>query len=204
MTSTDSSASQPRRRFLKLVSAGVLASCLTDAHAHASAGEVDPPSAAPRVRLRTHDGRNLLAPELLQGRVTALQLMFTGCSATCPIQGALFAELQGRMQQAGGVEAARLQLVSASIDPLGDDPRALAQWLGRFGGGRHWLAAVPALQDMDPWLDGLQGRRAGVDRHTTQVFLFDRQARLVLRTADFPSPQAVLDAMQTVARRGGS
>lgn len=204
MTPIDSSPWQQRRHFLKLLAASTLAGRTAGVEAHASAGEVDPPLAAPRVRLFTHDGRSLLASDLLQGRVTALQLMFTGCSATCPIQGALFAELQARMQRAGGGEAARLQLVSASIDPLGDDPRALAQWLDRFGGSKHWLAAVPALKDMDLWLDGLQGRRAGVDRHTTQVFLFDRRARLVLRTVDFPSPQAVLDAMQAVARRGAS
>lgn len=204
MISNNASFSVPRRRFLSLAAAGTLAGRMTGAQAHASAGEVDPPLAAPRVQLRTHDGRSLPAAELLRGRVTALQLMFTGCSATCPIQGALFAELQGRMLQDGGAEAGHLQLMSASIDPLGDDPRALAQWLHRFGGGKRWLAAVPALQDLDTWVDGLQGRRVGVDRHTTQVFLFDRQARLVLRTVDFPPPPAVLAAMQAVARRGGT
>ncbi|HUD32335.1 MAG TPA: SCO family protein, partial [Variovorax sp.] len=55
-----------------------------------------------------------------------------------------------------------------------------------------WRAASPAVADLDRWLDFLQGRRAGADRHTTQVFLFDRRGRLALRTVDLPPASEVV------------
>lgn len=154
------------------------------AQAHNAAGLVEGPLAPPSFRFRLNDGSQVVTEQLLKGRVTALQLMFTGCSATCPIQGALFADLERRLL------ATRLpsqpRLLSVSIDPLGDDPAALSAWLRSFGAGAMWKAASPAVSDLDPWLDYLQGRQTGVDRHTGQVYLFDRAGRLVLRTVDFP------------------
>jgi len=71
--------------------------------------------------LLTHQGAATNLAELLRGRVTALQPMFTGCSATCPIQGALFAQAQhallGRWQSPTPV-----QWLSLSIYPLADGP----------------------------------------------------------------------------------
>lgn len=61
------------------------------ARAHAGPGRVDPPLPAAAWPLTLNDGRRSRLPAVLAGRATALQLMFTGCTATCPIQGALFA-----------------------------------------------------------------------------------------------------------------
>lgn len=190
-----------RRRLLQLAVAAAAVGHRAMAQAHGPAGMLDPPEIPPRVRMRGHDGRTAPIADLLRGRVTALQLMFTGCSATCPIQGALFADLERRLAEPAG-RVADAQLISASIDPLGDDPKALAQWLGRFEAGRDWRAVSPVVADLDPWLDFLQGRQTGADRHTAQVYLFDRRGRLVLRTVDFPQPQVVVQMMQGVARQG--
>jgi protein SCO1/2 len=178
-----------RRHLLRAVAALAVAARLPDARAHG--GLVLPPLAPPPVRLRLQDGRAATPATLFEGRVTALQLMFTGCSATCPLQGALFAEVE-RQLLARRAAPGDVQLVSASIDPLGDDPVALAAWLARFGAGGLWRAASPAVADLDRWLDFLQGRRAGADRHTTQVFLFDRRGRLALRTVDLPPASEVV------------
>jgi len=135
---------------------------------------------------------------VLRGRVTAVQLMFTGCSATCPIQGALFADAQQRLAHSD----ARLQLLSISIDPLGDDVNAMRAWLAKFGAeSARWNALLPRIQDVDRLLDFLRGRAAGVDRHTAQAFVFDRQARLVYRTEDMPEPAELARLMQRIAAR---
>lgn len=144
-------------------------------------GLVEPPRPAPPLALVLHDSRRIGLPQLLTGRITALQLMFTGCSATCPIQGALFASLQERVL--GAVPGA--QLVSISIDPLRDDARALAAWRSRFGARDQWVAAAPSVREADVMLDFVTGRAAGADRHTAQVYLFDRQGRLAYRFAEF-------------------
>ena len=168
-----------------------------DARAHDLIGIVSPPSPAPAIEVKTLQGNVSRLGELLRGRVSALQLMFTGCSATCPISGALFADLQGRL-----VAAPRnLRLLSISIDPLGDDPASMQAWLRRHGAqvGR-WGGALSTLSDVDRLLDFAGGRRAGVDRHTAQVYVFDAQARLCYRTAPLPPPASVAAVMERVAK----
>jgi protein SCO1 len=186
-----------RRRWL---AAGALALAIGrpgSAAAHASVGPVSPREPAPAgLRLSLGTGRPALLPDLLKGHVTAVQLMFTGCSATCPIQGAIFADAQARLASADQ----RLRLLSISIDPLGDDPPALARWLTRYGAlPARWSAAVPAVRDVEPLLDFLRGRAVGVDRHTAQAFLFDRQGRLAFRTIDMPPGGELVRLLQALA-----
>jgi protein SCO1/2 len=169
-------------------------------------GPVTPAQGLPAPPVTLHDGRRLPLGQVLRGRLTALQLMFTGCSSLCPVQGATFAQLQalllrpsgpgGRSGTGTGAAAAMApQLLSISIDPLGDDARALAAWRGRFGAGPGWLAAVPGVGDVDGLFEALRGRASGPDRHSTQVFLLDASGRLVFRCAELASAESVAQAM---------
>jgi protein SCO1 len=167
--------------------------------AHGSFGPVQPALAAPALSLSDLNGQRVALAALLTGRVTALQLMFTGCSATCPIQGAMFADVQQRL----AADDPRVRLLSVSIDPLGDDPKALRAWLAKFGAqSARWSAALPQLKEVDALLGFVRGRAPGVDRHTAQAFVFDRQARLVYRTEDMPNPQELVRLLKQVAARG--
>ena len=167
------------------------------AHAHGLLGQVTPPLALPPVALTLDDGRRVPLASVLQGRLTALQLMFTGCSALCPVQGAVFAELQGLLRSgAGAVRPEALQLLSVSIDVLGDDARTLATWRARFGAGPQWRAAVPDPAGIDPLLDRLRGRTGGPDRHTTQVFVLDGRGRLVYRCAELAAAESVAQVLR--------
>jgi len=168
------------------------------ASAHGAFGPVQPEQPAPGLALQDLNGKAVALPALLAGQVTAVQLMFTGCSATCPIQGAVFADTQARLAK----EGAGLRLLSVSIDPLGDDLPAMRAWLAKFGAQpARWTAAVPKLQDVDRLLDFLRGRAPGVDRHTAQAFVFDRRARLVYRTEDMPAPAELAALMARVSHR---
>lgn len=162
---------------------------------------VAPALAAPALPLLLHDGRSASLPAVLLGHVTAVHLMFTGCSALCPVQGAIFAELQALTALA----PPKLRLLSISIDPVGDDAAALAGWRRRFGASAAWLAASPPVrhaQVMPAFLGGSTGARAAAgDRHNAQVHLFDRQARLAYRCAEFASPQSIANAMRQLAAR---
>jgi protein SCO1 len=178
-----------RRHTLALLSA------LTAAPTHEPFGPLRPPLPAPRLSLTADDGKRFELTERLRGRITALQLMFTGCSATCPIQGALFAAVAPLL--AGQRE---MQLLSLSIDPLGDSPQAVHSWLTRFGTHTNWQGAVPRVEDVDRLLDFVRGRAAGADRHTAQVYVFDRQARLAYRTADLPPARFVAETMGQLSR----
>ncbi len=187
-----------RRRLLGSALALASAGLGPAARAHNSAGAVNPPRPAPRAAITWHDGRRADLAALLRGRVTAMQLMFTGCSAICPIQGALFAAAEQQLAREAPAPGT-VQLLSLSVDPLGDDAAALKAWRAKFGAGGLWSAAVPAMQDLDAVLDFLQGRKAGADRHTAQVYLFNRRAELVLRTVDFPPSREVVRLLQAQA-----
>lgn len=164
--------------------------------AHSPLGRVEPAEPVPDIAVTGLEGRPTDLRRLLTGSVTAVQLMFTGCTATCPIQGAIFADAQKHLARAD----AKLRLLSVSIDPLGDDAKALRAWLGRFGAQpQRWLAVVPRVNDVDRLLDFMRGRADGADRHTAQAFLFNPRAELVYRTDNLPAGPEVAGLMTQLA-----
>jgi len=188
-----------RRRVLGGAVALLATGLAPAAFAHGSAGPVTPPIAASAEPLTTARGVRTTLARLLNGAPTALQFMFTGCSDICPIQGAMFAELQRRLARDGPADA---RLLSISIDALGDGPAQLAQWLKKHSAAPGWDAAVPAPDGVERLLRLLNGpggsplpenAAGGFATHGAQVFLFDRRARLVWRTTELPEPEAVLD-----------
>lgn len=184
-----------RRVFLGMA-AGVLAWPTEGVRAHGLLGPVVPAQPLPTVEVTLHDGRRLPLAAVLRGRLTALQLMFTGCSSICPVQGAVFAELQAVLRREAVGRGQAPQLLSISIDALGDDAPALARWRTRFGAGRDWLAAVPDVAGVDRLLDTLRGRSSGVDRHSAQVFVVDAAGRLVYRCAELVAAEAVAQVLR--------
>ena len=187
-----------RRKALGLLAAVLAPPALAQtagAPSHDPFGPVRPPQPVPKLLLTDEDAQRFDLGTRLRGRISAVQLMFTGCSATCPIQGALFGALAPLV-----AEQREMQLLSLSIDPLGDGPAALRHWRARFGSHANWQAAVPRVEEVDRMLDFLRGRAQGVDRHTAQIYLFDRQARLAYRTADMPPARFVAELMRELSR----
>ncbi len=181
-----------RRRLLAATAAWGLAP--RAGAAAAETGSVVPRLAPPALALHDEDGGRFVLDARLRGKATAVQLMFTGCSTTCPPQGALFAAVAG-----AGLHA-NAQLLSISIDALGDTPAALARWLGLFGRPAGWHAAVPAPKDADPLADWLKGAPGRSGTHTAQVFLFDRAGRLCYRTGDMPPARDIAAGLDALAR----
>lgn len=155
----------------------------------------------------THTGKTGKLNTLLEGRISAVQLMFTGCSATCPIQGAVFAQAQRLLSEtkpaAGAGAAPAVQFVSLTIDPLGDDPRRLSAWLRGFDAAPNWWAGAPRIEDVDK-LIGLLGRGGepqpvGNDPHTGQVFIVNSRSELVHRTIGMAPAKTIVEALRMVA-----
>ncbi len=187
-----------RRRCVIAAGCGaVLPSMTFAADLHNPAGPVKPARPAPTMVVTTQDGRQQPLRSLLLGKVSALQLMFTGCSSICPLQGALFAEIQRALADASIRDT---QLLSVSIDPLGDSAAELQQWRHKFSARAHWLAAVPTDRDLARLLAWLGGTSSdSFDRHTTQIFMVDQAAQLSWRSTELPAARevvAVLRALQ--------
>jgi protein SCO1/2 len=91
------------------------------------------------------------------------------------------------------------QLLSISVDALGDDPASLKRWLARFSStAAPWSAAVPPVAEVDRLVDWLRGKPSK-GAHSGQVFLFDREARLRYRTADLPPAREVRSLLHQLA-----
>lgn len=183
-----------RRRLFGGAGAGLLGLAAGRSQAAAPRGLVLPRQAAPNWPVTDTEGRSVSLARRLRGQVSAVQLMFAGCTTTCPVQGAIFAEVARQLP------AADIRLLSLTVDPLGDGPRQLGSWLERFGRHARWDAAAPRPQDVDPLAEFLRGVPPARGSHSTQVFLFDREARLAFRTLDMPSPAHVVDLLDQLAR----
>ncbi|WP_404823855.1 SCO family protein [Burkholderia seminalis] len=156
-------------------------------------GRITPPVPVPDVPVHLADGRATRLHALLNGRVTALQLFFTGCSSTCPIQGAVFQRVQALL----GVQAKPgVQLLSLSINPLEDTALRMHAWLARFGARPGWMAAAPELKDVDALQAFFGGGVTGLDNHSTQVQIIDRRGALIWRTYELPAAESLVDILR--------
>ncbi|WP_218508328.1 SCO family protein [Variovorax sp. dw_308] len=205
MTRSDHPGGPGRRRFLAAMS-GMAVAAAAPSIALAHAGHAAPVSESPaqtllrpdrpvaRLRLRMAGGGTSELRTLVDGQVTAVQLMFTGCGTTCLMQGALFAALQERL--AG--QSRDRRLLSISIDALGDDPKVLAAWLGRFGAqGARWTACVPSVEETDRLLSEFSVGSSAINaaEHLNRVFIVDAGGFLRVVTSLDPSADQVMRAM---------
>lgn len=185
------------RRALLGGGAALLVSALArSSRAHNDAGVVDPPAPLPAIPLTLHDGSATTSSALLRGKITALQLMFTSCKASCPIQGALFA----RAARTLGNDVKDALWLSISVDPARDDPEALRRWLERFGAHPRWAAARPDPKALAGLVRLLKSQKPGPDPHTAQVYFVNREAALVMRSVDFPPAAELVRAMRRLGK----
>ncbi len=191
-----------RRRALS----GMFAACVAAAVAplgsraraqapNADHGRVIPPVPIPDLSVVGVDCRTVGLTSLLQGRATALHLIFTGCSTVCPIQGVIFERVQTLLPEQ---RALGIQLLSLSIDPLGDTPGALRAWLRRYQARDGWTAVAPRAADLAQVLALFGQGRNAVENHVTQVNIIDRRAQLVFRTQPLPSGDSLADILRRV------
>jgi protein SCO1/2 len=165
----------------------------SDAVIDTHGGPILPPVPVPNVRVQLTDGRHIGLQELLRAKSTALQTVFTRCTTTCPMQGAIFQRVQ---QLFADQVQRRAQLISLSIDPTQDNPQTLREWLARFEARDGWFGAVPRPADL-PILRAFFGSATdSLTSHATQVQIVDRAGQLVWRTNELPSPQSVTRLLQ--------
>lgn len=156
-------------------------------------GAIKPPLPAPEMTVVRHDGVSTTLARLLDGHVTAVQLMFASCTTTCPIQGAIFARVQTLLP--GQVERG-IQLLSLSVDPQHDTPLVLKRWLHRFKGRAGWVAAAPPIGDVERLRDFAGRGPSPSDNHSTQIQIFNRQGLLVWRTGPLPDAEEIASLLR--------
>lgn len=196
---------QNRRTFLAAM--GALAGSLAGTPAAATrATPATWSSAAPRIpdiALQDHQGNAVdLRALLLQGPV-AVNFFYTGCSSFCPPQTAIFRQLQGLLRTD---PLARAQLISLSIDPLGDSPRAVAQFAERYdariGAGTGWwmlTGHAKRARELESVLRAFDVHAASLAEHPAQTWIGNAPASRWMRTTGLASAQELHQWLRSAA-----
>jgi protein SCO1/2 len=149
----------------------------------------------PGVTLVRQDGKEVSLPrELDDGRPVLLNFIFTTCSSTCPLTSRTLEEFQHKL----GAEAAKVHVVSISIDPEQDTPARLTDYARTFHAGPQWqyytgtLAASIAAQRA---FDVYRGEKMS---HTPVTLMRAAPGKPWLRIEGFVTPDELVDNYRTL------
>ncbi|NMG43877.1 c-type cytochrome [Aromatoleum toluvorans] len=100
----------------------------------------------PNVPLVTQDGRNVrFYDDLLKGKAVAINLIYTHCEDSCPLETARLAQVQQILGERAGRD---IHFYSISIDPERDTPAVLKAYAEKFQAGRGWLFLTGRMDDI--------------------------------------------------------
>jgi len=179
-----------------------------------SVGSRQPPAygSVPDFSFIERSGQEVERVEFL-GRIWVVDLIYTRCPDTCPLQSAEMARLQAEL-----VNETDIRLVSITVDPARDTLAVLSRYAKRFGADpKRWLfltgekeAIYRFVQEglrlpvMDP---GSRARGAGgrgvTLLHSSRFVLVDREARIrgYYESSDMESLRQLREDVKTLLRK---
>ena len=144
----------------------------------ASAGLATPSEALdiPDVAVVDQDGHaRRFFSDLVQGKVVAINFVFTTCTTICNPQGATFAQIERLLGPKVGRD---VHLVSVTIDPTTDTPERLKSWSENLGAAPGWTLVTGERDEILRLLKALGAYTPDRGRHTPLLLLGnDRQKR---------------------------
>ena len=101
----------------------------------------------PDVYLTTHEGKRVhFYRDLVQGKVVAINFMFTSCENVCPAETARLKQVHGLLGDRVGQD---IHMYSITIDPEVDTPEVLSKYRDRFGAGEGWTFLTAPRETTD-------------------------------------------------------
>ncbi|MEO9514442.1 MAG: SCO family protein [Paracoccaceae bacterium] len=133
------------------------------------------PELVPSVVLETMTGD---FRDLVDGRPTLIEFIYTTCPTICQASGGDFAELRDYL----AVENLQVPMISISFDPARDDLQALRNYAGiHTATGKPWTVARPDPEDLQNLLDTFRVTVIadiwGGYEHNVAVLLIDGNGR---------------------------
>src|SRR6266404_9418502 len=144
----------------------------------------------PAVDLLREDGKRVSLPrELDDGRPVLLNFIFTTCSSICPLTSRTLEEFQHKL----GAEAAKVHMMSISIDPEEDTPARLRAYARKFHAGPEWqyyTGTVAASLATQKAFDVYRGEKMS---HTPVTLMRAAPGEPWLRIEGFVTPDELVD-----------
>lgn len=100
----------------------------------------------PDVTLVNQDGKRVRLKNIIDtDKPVVVDFIFGTCTTICPVLSAGFINLQNRL----GADAAKVHLVSITIDPENDNPKVLKEYLQRYRAKPGWDFFTGSRRDID-------------------------------------------------------
>lgn len=101
----------------------------------------------PNVELITQDGKTVhFYDDLIKGKIVAIDLIYTTCHYSCPLETARLAQVQKKLGDRVGKD---IFFYSISIDPEHDTPQVLREYMEKFHVGPGWTFLTGKKADID-------------------------------------------------------
>ena len=151
----------------------------------------------PDVELIDQDGRPLhFYRDLVQGRVVAIDFVFTTCTTICNLLGANFAQAEKLIDPR---LASHVRLISISVDPVNDTPARLKEYSARFHGSPAWRLVTGKKSEVDTLLKALGQYTADKTAHTGTVLIGNGDGQWV-RANGLGAASTIADLLTRAAR----
>lgn len=101
----------------------------------------------PNVELTTQDGKTVhFFDDLLKGKAVVIDLIYTHCVDSCPLETARLAQVQQKLGDRVGKD---VFFYSITIDPKRDTPEVLKAYADKYHVGPGWLFLTGRQDDID-------------------------------------------------------
>ena len=149
-----------------------------DPHAHHRAMMKEPPATKrsianyeiPNLTMVDQQGNKVPLRTLFDtDRPVMVNFIFTTCTAICPMMTSIFQQVQTRL----GEDAKKVLMVSVSIDPEQDTPKALAKYAKQFEAGPQWTFLTGSLEDSIAVQKAFRAYRGDKNNHAPLTLLRD-------------------------------
>jgi protein SCO1/2 len=155
----------------------------------------------PDVDLVDQDGNPIhFRSDLVEGKVVAMNFIFTTCTTICPPMGAHFGQLQKQLGDRLGKD---MFLISVSVDPLTDTPERLKAWGKIFGAEPGWTLVTGKKPEVDKLLKSLQVFTPDFRDHSPIVLIGDARQGNWTRAYGLAPPEQLAELLEKAASEKG-
>jgi protein SCO1/2 len=148
----------------------------------AQAAELAVLRTAPDFSLKTQDDKPLKLADL-RGKVVLVSFIFTTCSGTGPATTSRMNTVARELKREGLFKNDRVRLVSITLDPKRDTPKALRKYRELYDiEGDHWAFLTGPVADVNKvvaaWGMWAKPAKDGQLDHPSRIFLLDTRGRI--------------------------
>jgi protein SCO1/2 len=118
-----------------------------------------------------------------------LQFIFTTCPTICPVMSSTLSSVQEKL----GPDAARVRMVSISIDPEQDTPERLREYARKFKAGPQWMFLTGELEKIVAVQKSFDAYRGNKMRHEPLTFMRAAPGKPWLRLDGLLSAAQLID-----------